>query len=126
MCKGEEYQMHIERVKIMRTVILIVAALLIFAVYLASALKSNVMALGRESTVWELSEDAVCLYPDRSPNLKEYAVDGNRFSYTDSDPQMGFPLDGEVFSELLIEFSEPSLEFIMREIYHVNNFSFKG
>ena len=121
MCKGEEYQMHIARVKITRTLILIIAALLIFAVYLPSALKNNEKVLGRESTVWELSEDAVCLYPECSPDTKGYVIDGNRFSYSDSDPQMGFPLDGEVFSELLIVFSEPSLELTMGEIYYASD-----
>ena len=92
-----------ERILRSRWVLLFVFLIALTLLYLPKTIHSVLPTLMEEKTVWKLPEDAVCLYPDRSSEISGYKVKENRFVPEDSDPYIGFALQEEALTSLLID-----------------------
>lgn len=101
-----------------RWVLLFIAVAVFIALCLPMSVDRFLPVLIREKTEWSLPEDAVCLYPERSAELKGYEVDGNRLIPVDSDPQMGFALRAEAMRCLLVDLAEPAADNTEVEVYY--------
>lgn len=94
---------------------IIITALI--AIHLPASVNGCLPGLIQEKSVWGLPEDAVCLFPDRSAKIKGYEVDGHHLKPTDSDPQMGYALEGETVKALLIDLETPAERDTEVEVY---------
>ena len=97
--------------------LLFIAIAVLIAIHLPASVNGCLPSLIQEKSVWGLPEDAVCLFPDRSAQIKGYEVDGHHLKPTDSDPQMGYALEGETVKALLIDLETPAERDTEVEVY---------
>lgn len=88
------------------------------ALYLPKAVDSVLPSLYEEKTVWELPEDAVCLYPEGDMDTDGYVVKGNCLIPVDSDPHLGFALEDEALACLLIDLERPVQKRTKVDVYY--------